>query len=388
MQSLVNGFFQSLVFWGMTLWGDLRPCDEPAGYDRQEPLSLCVQQLGDPVFLRRETAYQELLSRGTETLPAILIGLGSCDPEIRARCVQLWTVIQRSDYERRAAAWLRGDEADNEVGFPGWARFSKRVGDSPPTRRLFVEMHASESVLLAQLVAASEQLKPQLGMRLRALKLQLETDHQRFNIQLGSVATLLYIACEVEDTFTAQDGETLQKLAAVPIVQDNLQPNYPLRILWLSWQEVRSDQRFGTERLMGYVRDGLKLEAESLARAVLGDDGSSADTQQYALLVLADSLEPSDRELLTRFLDDDSPLGVYLADTQIIKTELRDVALAAVIQSSGEDPRRFGFRRAKQGAYLAYSPVTLGFACPAERMAAFDTWGNFQRQEFLGKKDR
>ena len=390
MQCVFRMLFQSLLLLWASLWQDVRPIVEPEldSHDRQAQLPRTVSQLGDPLFLRREIAKQKLLERGSEALPAILIGLGSCDPEIRARCVQLWPVIQRSDYERRASAWLSGEEPDQEVGFPGWARFSRRVGDSLATRRLFVKMHAAESVLLAQLDCASEQVKPQFGFRLSELKLLLENDRQRLNIQLGSVAALWYIASEIEDTMTAQEMATLQKLSAVPIVQDNLQLSNPLRSLWVAWQEARPDRRLAGPRLLGYIRDGLQREAEDAARAVLEDDGSSPVTRQFAILVLADSAKPDDRVLLTRFLGDDSPLGVYLSEERLLKTELRDVALAALIRNAGEDPRKFGFQGAKQGAGLAYSPVTLGFADTAARTAAFDAWEQFRRDYPRERKDR
>jgi len=81
-----------------------------------------------------------------------------------------------------------------------------------------------------------------------------------------------------------------------------------------------------------------------------------------------------DEALMSRFLDDASPLGVYLSGGKVIKAELRDVALAAIIRRAGADPREYGFQYIKPGATFLYSPATLGFIDLPERQAAFAKW--------------
>jgi hypothetical protein len=102
---------------------------------------------------------------------------------------------------------------------------------------------------------------------------------------------------------------------------------------------------------------------------VLANSPDAADAADAA-----ESTDSTDEALMSRFLDDASPLGVYLSRGVVIKSELRDVALAAIIRRSGADPRQFGFQYVKPGATFLYSPATLGFSDSPQREAAFAQW--------------
>lgn len=343
-----------------------------------------VEELGAADFTRREAAYRELAQLGSAAKAELLVGLQTADPEVRWRSAQLWQAAHELDFEQRAAAWLRvpTDTSDDavwndqalEAEFPGWSQYRSRFGRSLPARQLFIEMHRAEPVLLAQWQANPANLPGQVTALAERLRLQVTDLRQRRTIPFGSVATLWFLSSEQAIAWPAWEDEAVGQLAELSRVQDELQVDSPLRQLWLAWRRSNTDPRPARERLLELLRYGLRAEAEGVAREILRDADALAESRQYALLALADSQEPADLALMSRYLEDPSPLGVYLDKEVVIKSELRDIALAVVIRRSGADPREFGFRHLKPGATLAYSPVTLGFADLHERQATFAKW--------------
>lgn len=343
-----------------------------------------VQELGAADFTRREAAYRELAQLGIVAKAELLVGLQAADPEVRWRSAQLWQAAHAIDFEQRAAAWLRVPDGTSddagwteravEAEFPGWTQYRRRFGYSLPARQLFVEMQRSEPLLLAQWHANPIGSLGPLTALAERLRLQVSNRQQRRTIQVGSVATLWFLSSERAISWPAWESETLGQLTELPRVQDDLQFDSPLRQLWLTWRRSYRDLRPARERLIELLRYELRAEAEEVAREILCDADATAESRQYALLTLADSQDPADLALMSRYLEDPSPLGVYLAQETVIKSELRDIALAAVIHRSGADPREFGFRYLKPGATLRYSPLTLGFVDLHERQATFAKW--------------
>jgi hypothetical protein len=343
-----------------------------------------VQELGAADFTRREAASRELAQLGSSAKADLLVGLQAADPEVRWRSAQLWQAAHAIDFEQRAAAWLRVPDGTSEFSgwsdqaleteVPGWTQYRRRFGRSLPARQLFIEMQRAEPVLLAQWRANPENLPAAVTALAERLRLQVSNLRQRRTIRLGSVATLWFLSSEQAIAWPAWEDKAVGQLAELSRVQDELQVDSPLRQLWLAWRRSNTDPRPARERLVELLRFELRAEAEGVAREILHDADATAESRQYALLTLADSRDPADLALMSRYLEDPSPLGVYLAQETVIKSELRDIALAAVIHRSGADPREFGFRYLKPGATLTYSPVTLGFADLQERQATFAKW--------------
>jgi hypothetical protein len=96
---------------------------------------------------------------------------------------------------------------------------------------------------------------------------------------------------------------------------------------------------------------------------------------------LAKFKNPADEELIQKWRDDASPLETLFSRGGVIKSQLRDVALAATIYRAGQDPREFGFEYAKPDPNTLYSPSTLGFKNEEERTRTKKNWSAFAAEQ-------
>ncbi len=80
--------------------------------------------------------------------------------------------------------------------------------------------------------------------------------------------------------------------------------------------------------------------------------------------------EPQDKELLLNLFEDTTVVSQHSINNRIISVQLRDVALAACIKLSGEQPAKFGFDDAHGG----FLNAMIGFSDEEKRSAAFKKW--------------
>ena len=155
--------------------------------------------------------------------------------------------------------------------------------------------------------------------------------------------------------------------------QQALRENAPLQNLWEIWAKTTGTEGPALDRLMAAMREDLP-KARGLAREMLEDQRFSAKQRQYALLALAKVNNPADDALIQKFIDDATPVDVYFSRGVLIKSQLRDIALAALIVRADKAPPDFGFKYLRRDDRMLFSPSTLGFKDEDERRAAFKKW--------------
>jgi hypothetical protein len=142
------------------------------------------------------------------------------------------------------------------------------------------------------------------------------------------------------------------------------------------WADATDSDGPALDRLLGALQNN-RPQARDIALNMLAGERLPAGQRQYALLALAKFKNPADDEVLQKWLTDSSPLDTLFSRGAVVKSQLRDVALAATIYRAGEDPGKFGFRYLKPDPNTLYSPSTLGFKNDEERTQAVKNWSAF-----------
>lgn len=328
------------------------PAEEPAMASRRMTAEQLVEQLGENSYEQRERAYQQLLKIGLNARAALEQGRRHPDPEIALRCRRLWD-------EMRLLA--------------GWRQVRSTVGNSPQARALYGKMFLAAPDLWYKLAESPRPPDSLFPDRRTRLQQTLKESLPRTWIIEGALANAFYFGVLAKQANPQRELESLDELLRVGRCQQALKDNAALSDLWDMWAKATESGGPALDRLLAALRNE-RPQARTIAREMLADKRIPATQRQYALLALAKMNNPADEKLIRTALQDSSPLDTLFSRGVVIKSQLRDVALAAMIYRAGEDPKEFGFRYLKPDSTTLYSPSTLGFTTEAARTQATKKW--------------
>ena len=325
-----------------------------------------VQQLGDARFIQRQMATEALTRRGLSAIDAVREGTEDNDPEIRFRSRAVLRVIRNLERQRLINAFVAGLEVETADELPGWTDFKAMAGESANDRALFVQMLESEWAFLD----AVYQSDPTLTGSLLANRCQTVKAMQgRRPVTVGSIASLVFIAGR-------DDVDVSNQTFLMHLLYSNSDLDRAMRagtyrdaLRQLMGAMVGKNSIDGT--LVQRLNFALKYSLQDgvvPARHVLGERLGAPHDRQYAILTLA-KLGDKDDELLIRSVLDDS--GVVASHHRInnvrITTQVRDIALAALIHRSGAAFKDYGMPRVGLHPTNVLSQATVGFPNDAAR---------------------
>lgn len=332
-----------------------------------------IQQLGDDSYNIREKASSQLSALGLTAKPELLAGIRGTDPEIRWRCARLWEAVRETDFQIRAEAFLNDPDGTDNHEFPGWDRYRKRFGTSREARQTFLSLQSAEPVLWEEFGDASADNPLRFRMRCQQLRNALGNQQGRTRIEGTAAMTVLFMSETYESMLSAEDRQWLSELWNVAAVVDIARSDKAWGDFKSAWFGRTDDPRPAFERLMaGLSTDGDKVVP--IARQLLQDQAIPSSQKQFALLALAKSQLQEDDVLIQGFLNDSTMIDTYFSRGVVIKSQLRDIALAALIARADKDPTDFGFKYLRRDDRMLFSPSTVGFKDEDERRAAFEKW--------------
>ncbi len=341
-------------------------------------LSRETRRLGSPLFADRHEAGDLLLKAGPSAIPYLREAAESDVPEIRFRASELLLRIELQVLEAQKADVLSGTLTEGQL--VAWDRYRQIVDDSEPARRLFIAMLERSPQLL--LSFGTPGLAEVFARRIDDWG-SSASPWQRRNSPEGSedLAALLLAACQPECSPTRLQAQLISRSAEYSWFQNQViasERRAPLKAILTAWiiQKGRgtADARLHLAQHYRY-REGLHPAREIVT------DGQSGLELQNAMLFLASFGEDQDVPRLERLLDNQTELQNFRASgtTDEMKTQVCDVALAALWKMRREDPVAHGIRHyVEQGG--APRPGSIGFDSVDDREAAILHWRSWRRR--------
>lgn len=352
----VAGFVLMGVCFFVATYGSAQ---QPSSSDTQQQIEACVKQLGDDSYQVRERAAEEILALGLSTKAALLSAMKSEDLEIARRSRRMWSEV------RIDVAWRQAQDL---------------LGDSPQARQLFDKMFLAAPDLWYELAETPRPMDSVFDDRQKCL--QEAPAEQRLVHWEGDIANLFYFGLRVKSEFPQKELPRFDDLLRTGRTQRAIANNEAFRLLVGKWMSETKSDGPALDRLLVALQE-RRSQAVDIAREILRADGASAKEKQYALLALITTKDAEDRKLIGAALNDSSPLDILFTKGKIVKSELRDVALAVQITREGQSPGAFGFKYLRADDSTIYSPSSLGFIDAAERDAAFKKWSLFAASRML-----
>jgi hypothetical protein len=353
----------------------LGPAPAPAGAP-PSPAEL-VRQLGDDSFEVRRAAGEKLAALGAAAVSAVRAGLKDRDPEVRRQCRLLLPRLLAADREAKFKAFLADTEGKQKHDLPGWKRFGQVVGTKPAERRLFVRAVRADVALLETAQGEVKGGNALLAKRCADLQLHLITPERKATI-VGELAALAFVLTDarlsIERRSLAQFHAGMETLANRPPILKEVRADPALCKLLLAALKQRSAP--APDKALSAAQALSLKGAVDWALPLATDRKAPAGTRAAALLLIGALGDRRVSDRLAPLLTDTTVVGSRALGRARLSAEVRDVALAALIQLHGQSTADYSYpySRAVPGLKVVPEAACLGFTSPAEREAAFKRW--------------
>ena len=328
-----------------------------------------IARLRAPSFRERLQAEAECRETGPAALPALNEALKSPDPELRRRAQQLIEQIEVDGVDESIDAFLA---PGSTTTLPGWSLVADLVIDSPEFRAAYADILRGNTKLVRAL-AHPELISAELERQLQSLGTTAGNGAQGISIASTSALLLMLIhpkANTPEDLATGT-GNAIRS----GVMQGNnpTPPGQLLQALATRWIVM---PKAGAAYVRLDIAMRLKLpEAVSPALEMLQQKSNphQMSTAFVAIIRFGGGAEMSVVEgLLSDSFELNSGRGPN--DQKNQSTQLRDLALATLIEMNHQDPSKFGMGTLNRDPDRIVTSVVVSFESDAQREAAFEKW--------------
>lgn len=344
-----------------------------------------VRQLGAPSFSVRRHATAQLIDIGLGAMDALNRGVKSDDPEIRFRSRYVLEIVREQDFQHRLRAFAAGLDAPETYNLPSWSRFAEEVGAGPRSRTLFVEMQRAEPELLATLEENPSRVGDILNQRVTELQSTRVLGGERKYPSLGTTTSILFVL-NTQDVnlpmmMTQSIGSYFRYPSFATAIQDGPHREL-LRKMLGTW--IETSEGWDAHHAMSLAMQYDMPVGVHPARRILEGDMKQPNTHfsGYALFTVARFGDKSDYALVESFLDDETPYGgtIAVGGKKKVRTQMRDIALATLVELAKLDHKAFGFSRYRVHPHYVFNTSSLAFESAEKREAAIEKWYAFRQQ--------
>ena len=371
-----------------------RPAQSRSGIERE--VGQRIRELAASSYHVRESAQRRLVEIGEAARASVQAGLEDADPEVQARCRRIAHALDvkaRETARRRLEAQLEQFIADAGTDrlydFPGWGRFRNVVGNDQGSRHVFAELFLRETEVMTAAAATESESQAVLDRRFRDLPLRFRgRGRTREPIAWQSAVALYWLASRTDVELGPADSNLLYSALVQSDVSQGLRDERHAPAIrntigaWIA-RDTTTDDTTCLHKLqlasIYQIQQGLPFAAKLLAerRGTLPPATVAQCVQLFSKLGGKDQFP-----LLETLLDDKSVCYTARTGTDTIQTQVRDIALAALVEISGQEPREYGFSRLSRTRTAASTPQMLGFSSSqeSEREAGIKKWRAYRER--------
>ncbi len=382
--------------WVITVDGVSPPRvqDESAG---RKEISALISQLGDDDFQVRELAERRILEIGAATIVELKNARLLGDSEIRLRARRLLVRVLRADYQQRIDRFIGSTDPEDSFGLNGWREFSSIAGHDQSARLLFVSMQqAEQDVFLAwnddrqAFETAARAVMSDIGkstgpiiLPTLACAILIKTmENKSFGnaIQSTSIAS----AVDIDNLVGSQEviANRLDENRIVRVIHAGPYEAAFMRLIkgWLD--SLPATTSGNTLKLRMVIRLALSDYGDFAAQTSV-DQEIAADLRGEAIALVARSRQLKYIETIEPLLSDETLVGEFPAgykQNRIIRVEIRDIALAALVYISGQAFSEFGFEyfQGLDDQFIVLSQA--GFETTDSQHSAIAKWRSVQEK--------
>jgi len=361
-----------------------------------------VRQLADDAYASRQQAAQQLAQMGLAAREALLAGLRDGDPHLRRSCRRLLADVLETDWNRRLAAFVAEDTKQQGGDLPCWQQYREAYGNDKPAREVFVQMQRAEGPLLESAALggeiASQAFRNRWQQVLRPVIFGGVPNRRPTQPSFGTLAALTFSALEMQIPMAADFRDqffwphVFHQAAFQKALQE--EPTKAVaRKLLARWVVQPGNQNLTNQKLQLAVQYQVK---EALPAAVQMLQDPKTTTPQMVAMGIEGVARLGGKEHATRLVpllaDDRECFRQQIGINGRIETrvaEIRDVALAWLVELTGQDHARYGRPEVKQWFSMLRQHAAMGFnfyqfgMTEEKRNAALKLWQQWAKDNPL-----
>lgn len=341
-----------------------------------------ICELGSEEFDVRENAAKSLVAMGLAAEDELREALREPDLEIRLRANQLLSRIYRADLDRRLSAFIEGEDDQLANELDGWRQFREIVGDDRKSRATFAEIYRREEEMLAAINRPPQEREAILLARIERAQQELygRSGGGAKPPSAETMAAVLLLAAQKDTRQSIHGGVQTYSLLSHSQVKNLITSGEQSAVLhklvnaWVA--SSTEDSHVGRYALMVGLQYDLKDASLELARKLVAAKNVSTSMIPYAILAIGkyggrsdvDRLEPllANKTVCHRWHNGKFP--------NTIEIQVRDVALAVLVQLTGKDHKQYGFDLLQPNESTLFHIYTCGFVENKQREAAMAKW--------------
>jgi hypothetical protein len=369
----------------------LLPVAGPPEVEKHQAWRL-IPQLADDSFDVRARAARKLSMLGQSAIPAVRAGTCHAEPAIRAACRTLLARLLAAHRKTRLEAFLKIKEGEG-TDLPCWPAFALLAGNKASSREYYAGVYRQHADFLDAAAADNEAGLKALRKGCTDLRIRLITGKEE-TVEDALVAVLAAVANRkkadrpaVDSVLAALETITFQGRSNI-LISELLEDDFFVVIVGRFLKGLNDPKSLPVRLRLAkaFIRPDIEDWALNIAL-----DRKAAGAARGAALLMLSEVGTEQAEKIEKLLDDSTPVGTRKLGKTLLKTEVRDVALAALATLwtwEKVDLARLGFPypTAIPGLESFPDPGCLGFATAAQRKAAFDKWKKRSSKDFLDKE--
>ncbi len=377
--------------WLATAWASAAFA-QPAGPENPQDHADWVQQLGVDDFAQRELAVEALTNAGLAAKEALQAGVQSPDLHTQMLARQILTKVLELDFQRRIEAFTADKEGAKDHSMPGWDWYRETVGTTPKDRELFIRILKEEAPLLESVAGNPDRAHDAMEIRIQQLQqgMQNRNTALRKTPSMESIAGLLMVTASSESGLDSREQSHLYNLMYQTTFREAAKKGpytEPLKRLLDAWILSNTNSAWTYRAVQISLEFGLPRGLD-LALQLLNPQGNNS-TNAYAIVAIGKLGGKDYVPALVPLLENDRVCWTWhRGNNKVIRTQIRDVALASLLHATEQDHKEYGFELLQKNPETVFHIYTVGFEEDEQRLAALERWNKWfaeNRESFPDK---
>jgi hypothetical protein len=351
-------------------------------------LDALVRKLGDKSYRNRETAARELLRRGSASVAVLTEGTKDADPEVSERCRQLLPQAAALERNEKLALLVNDPSAPPPKGLAGLERFLSVTGDDKAARELYAEMlaihHRTIEATETNPRIAAEQYREFCDDAYNRWQAAARVGRYSYDNMFSTRADMTFFLFLSGDSRVRKNDAGVNRssillngsqIANAIAGKDG---NLAIRKLFLDWLE-NEPQTYLQQRGFQLAAQANVKEALPICVRLLEKPGKDVYGKAQIMTALVKLGSKEHIGLLDPYLSDASDLTtINFGNGQVLKVQVRDVAMGVQLQLAGEKMADYGFDNRFGGGWQSYH--YYGFADDKARDEAHAKWREWSKK--------